>query len=178
MDDILQDFWVNLLDGKDICGYQAQNGISLRSYLTRRLYFRSIDAYRKHKKYHERFVADDMDENISRSDSAIAIRHEMTDTPSCGDTNRREIEIVNAALDLLSEVRPDDAILIRYVMQGKTYDEIAVCCGAVSESEIRKKSAALRQQFARKGTGAKARLQIIIERLAEKDGVGLSDILK
>jgi DNA-directed RNA polymerase specialized sigma24 family protein len=163
--EIVQDFWSNLMDGDDICGYKAQNDISLKSYLTRRLLFRTIDAYRRLLRRDRRFIANNDDPDkpdtfIQRSDALQAQEPEI-DTPG-----QENIKIMNAALDILSDIRPNDASLVRYIMMEKTYDEIAVIYGASSESDIKRKSAALRQQFLR----AKARLRIIIERLTEEAG--------
>lgn len=162
--EIVQDFWSNLLDGDDICGYQAQNDISLKSYLTRRLIFRTIDAFRRLIRHDRRFIANDQNDP-DKPDAFIQLSDAMQARESEVNPLRQlNIDIMNAALDILSEIRPNDANLVRYIKLGKTFDEIAVLSGASSESEIKRKSAALRQQFLR----TKIRLRIIIERLTEE----------
>lgn len=162
--EIVQEFWSKLLKGVDICEYQAQDGISLKSYLTRRLLFRTIDAFRRLIRHDRLFIENDPDDPdkpdtfILRSD---ALQAQESETAPLSQQN---IKIINAALDILSDIHPNDASLVRDIMMEKTYDEIAVICGASSESDIKRKSAALRQQFLR----AKARLRIIIERLTEE----------
>ena len=162
--EVVQEFWSKLLQGVDICEYQAQNGISLKSYLTRRLLFRTIDAFRRLIRHDRLFIENDPDDPdkpdtfILRSD---ALQAQESETAPLSQQN---IKIINAALDILSDIHPNDASLVRDIMMEKTYDEIAVICGASSESDIKRKSAALRQQFLR----AKARLRIIIERLTEE----------
>jgi DNA-directed RNA polymerase specialized sigma24 family protein len=161
--EILQDFWAELLDGDDICGYQAQNGISLKGYLLRRLYFRTIDAMRRAIRHERRFVTDDsgdpeQPELFVRVSDAIQSKQVETHHP-----NHDRIDVLFAALDALSAIRPADVDLIRQMMIGRTYDEIAGMMGANTEDEIKRKSAALRQQFVR----SKTRLRIIIDRLAD-----------
>jgi|GEM_PF-2488894 RNA polymerase sigma factor (sigma-70 family) len=159
--EVVQEFWSKLLQGVDICEYQAQNGISLKSYLTRRLLFRTIDAFRRLIRHDRLFIENDPD----KPDTSILRSHALqAQEPEINTLNQQNIKIINAALDILSDIHPNDASLVRYIMMEKTYDEIAVICGASSESDIKRKSAALRQQFLR----AKARLRIIIERLTEE----------
>jgi len=158
--DVLQDFWENLLDGNDICGYQAQNGISLKSYLTRRLYFRTIDAFRRTVRYQQRFIREDSDDpdqpdRITRAADAAQSQPAEYEHP---DHDR--IDTLYAAMDELSSIRPTDAWLIRQIMMGHTYDEIAAQQGADTEDAIKRKRTALRQQYVR----AKTRLRVLIER--------------
>jgi len=163
--EIVQDFWSKLLDGDDICGYQAQNGISLKSYLTRRLIFRIIDAFRRLIRHDRRFIENENDpDDPDKPDTFILLSDALQAQEPEIDISQQNIKIMNAALDLLSDIRPSDASLVRYRMMGKKYKEIAVLSGASSELDITQMCAALRQQFFR----AKASLRIIIERLTEK----------
>lgn len=166
-EEILQDFWCKLVDGRDLCGYEAQKGISLRSYLLRRLYLRILDALRRETTYCRRMVnldgTGDPEETENGLDRMLWLQGIYWVDPDITDTVLPE-RLVAEALDILSDIRPQDAALIRDYLDGKTYDQMAEQCGAGDPDAIRRKSAALRQQFGR----AKKRLAVILERLMEE----------
>ena len=174
--EILQEFWAGLLNGNDICGYKAQNQIQLRTYLIRRLYFRIIDAFRKQSRYQK--LVSPLESPSQNEDGSEKPEYEPKDCVETFDEtlcNRIDAELLYTALDILSEIRPDDAGLIQDVMAGKTYQEIAVRYGAVSEEQIQKKSASLRKQYSRPVTGSLARLKCILERLIQQKGLDVVD---
>lgn len=166
-EEILQDFWCKLLDGNDLCGYEAQKGISLKSYLTRRLCLRIKDALRRETVFYRRLVnpdgTGDPEETENGLDRMLCGQGIYWVDPDITDTDLPE-RLFAKALDILSETRPQDAALIRDYLDGITYDQMAEQSGASDPDAIRRKSAALRQQFGR----AKKRLAIILERLMEE----------
>ena len=94
-----------------------------------------------------------------------------------GQVQDLQAEIILSAVERLARIRPKDAQLIWFRMQGLSYEEIARRFGAIGEKEIKKKTNALKKQFTRAGTGSSARFGIILERVIKDKGFALKDLL-
>lgn len=164
-EDMLQHFWYTLLDGKIICEYDAQTGISLEGYLKRRMAFRILDALRRERRYRQRFPELPCVSNAGEEAPSTGIERlpEAVQTTQSEQTEWFDRSLLYEALDILSETRPEDVRLIRDQLSGKSYDEMAAERWTGPPEHLQRKSTALRQQVCR----ARLRLKLIIERLME-----------
>ena len=216
--EVVNDFWMKLRNGKAICAYEGRTGASLRTYLIGILHFRIIDANRSHqskfgseillspeivgdiierkditKTFLDRSSDNEIQENKRRPGDQvpqeknfrperaltefIKLPKSPEDLAVKGQVQDLQAEIILSAVERLARIRPKDAQLIWFRMQGLSYEEIARRFGAIGEKEIKKKTNALKKQFTRAGTGSSARFGIILERVIKDKGFALKDLL-
>lgn len=176
VEDVLQKFWLGLLDGRDICGYEAQQGISLKNYLIRRIVFRTRDAnVVTYREQHRQVSLSVLDPGGTETDMVECLAAEMP-TPERAIHDSSKAQLLLAALDAFSDHAPDHAQLVFWRMQGMGYDAMAQRLGASGEEEIFRKSAALRKKFTRP-LGSLARFSIFLEKFLECRGLKPEDLL-
>lgn len=176
VEDVLQKFWLGLLDGRDICGYEAQQGISLKNYLIRRIVFRTRDANVVIYREQQRHVSlTTVNPEGTETDIAECLARK---TPSPEDValDHSKGQLLFAALDAFSDYAPDHAQLVFWRMQGVEYEAIAQRLGATGKEEIYRKSAALRKKFTRP-LGSMSKFAIFLEKFLHCRGLKLEDLL-
>ena len=171
IDNVLSDFWIELLNAKAICNYEGK--ASLRTYLTLILSRRIIDANR----------------NIKREIiSEIAIEYEGTLIPDDDlqqspdkDLLKKELQrILHEALLQLSDKSPKDANLIRMHLEGMTYEEMAkkeLHEEKINQKKLKKKTDAIKKQFTRDNTGSMAKFKKILNKCLKNNALDFRDLL-
>ncbi len=176
VEDVLQKFWLGLLDGRDICGYEAQQGISLKNYLVRRIVFRTRDAnVVTYREQHRHVSLATTSPNGMETDIAECLARE-TPSPEELICNQSKGQLLLDALDAFSDYAPDHAQLMFWRLQGLEYEAIAQRLGATGEEEIHRRSAALRKKFTRP-LGSLAKFSIFLEKFLESRGLKPEDLL-
>jgi len=172
VDEVLSNFWIELLNGKAICNFKGQS--TLQTYLTVMLNRRIIDANRKYAR----------DRN-----SQMAIQKQTRDAePGCRHFQSPEDELIGKeqqrlifeALRQLEDVSPRDANLIRMHLEGLTYEEMAkaeIKGENCDPQKLKKKTDAVKKQFTRNATGSLAKLKSILNRSLEKQSLENGDLL-
>ena len=197
---IVNDFWIDLQRAKIICNFKGENKASLKTYLTKILVWRIKSANKKQEKYRDRFKPTSAPELIEMgaskeenraagvagqdkggivsqsSEDIVVLKNKKTngflEDPYVNNlTKDLRAEIVRTALLKFSELRPDDADLVRYRLKGFSYETIAELFGARGDKEKRKKAQTLRKQFTRKNTGSLARFGIVLRRCLQEKGI-------
>lgn len=170
-EDVIQNFWKELLNGKAICEYDGRNNAGLRSFFTKILRWRISDNEREHER------TDDAEEYVNGTTS---VHRTLSQEERILLTERKKF--FRDAL-LILEKSPqkgsNDAELIRMRFFEKLdYQQIArkKLASGSDPKAIEKKAAALRKQFTRKRTGSLAKFRIIAERLMEKYGWNMEDL--
>lgn len=184
-EDVLQNFWLEILNGNAICEYKGKNGASLYTYLLKILNWRIIDENRR-QRIEERERPVMVNSFLS---TCTIVEQKRTDD---GETivnygylpeeKNEEIlrELINESLSLLSEFRPLDATYIKlHFLEDLPYEEIAVrLIGRQANStEIKKKTDAIKKQVPRKKTGSMSRFKVILKRLMEQKRVTFNDLI-
>ncbi|MEZ4528814.1 MAG: hypothetical protein R2941_23125 [Desulfobacterales bacterium] len=192
-DDLLGNFWLELLNGNAICAYEGMNNAALRSYLAKILLLRIIDLQRKIKKQEKRFVSPFVQEN-GREEEAFSkstmtpdsggqrsILSEISDSAQSPDDlimQKQRSRMFQNALLLLHELSPADARYIRQRMEGLTYEEMALADTDKSDPQsVHKKADAIKKQYTRPKTGSLAKFRIILENLMNENRMTKQDLL-
>ncbi len=193
IDDLLGDFWEELLNGNAICAYEGMNNAALRSYLAKIMLLRIIDMQRKMKREEKRLVSPFVQEDDSQEDflskSALGsgsggqrdLISDMADSAQSPDDlmmqKQRSLIFQNALL-LLHELSPADAKYIRLRMEGLTYEEMALADADKSDPQsVHKKADAIKKQYTRPKTGSLAKFRIILENLMTENRMTKQDLL-
>ncbi|MDM8523948.1 sigma-70 family RNA polymerase sigma factor [Desulfococcaceae bacterium HSG8] len=161
VEDVLSDFWLELLNTKAICAYEGKKNASLRTYLSKILKWRIIDNNRKKRI----IMVSDPPPELTESDS---LSSSLDDAPKI-----RQNKLTHDALLQLEKISPRDAKLMRMRLKGMTYKEMAELelAGKMSDQKtIERKTDAIRKQLKRPRTGSIAKFTLIIERLRRKYG--------
>lgn len=168
-DEVLDDFWMELMNGKAICNYHGRSGASLKSYLTRRLIWHINGAIRK---------CQNIRVKNQKTQDIIKTNHNNNDDGTTEPSPEHTLiagevtEIINQSLDELSKDRPLDASYIKMrLLEGMTYEEIA------SISSPPKTADAIKRQFTRPDTGSLARFKKMMVRVARKLGINKDDLM-
>ena len=117
VENVLSNFWLELLNGKAICGYSGR--ASLKTYLTVILNRRIIDANRKFER--ERNSIPIMEENGNGA-GGYSIDEQ---TPEKELIIKEQQRLIQKALIRLSDISPRDASLIRMNLEGLSYEQMA-----------------------------------------------------
>jgi RNA polymerase sigma factor (sigma-70 family) len=167
-EDVLSDFWVQLLDGRIICDFlndpKTQTGrkSSLKWYLMCILSRRIIDAIRSRERRRNK--------NEAYRENQEIISGDTERNPDDILLQKEKKMLIKRALILLSESDPIAARRIRmHFFDGKTHSEIArqeLGKPNPGADELRKKEQAIRKQFTRKGSGHIAQLKIAFQRVS------------
>ena len=117
IDEVLANFWVELLNCKAICNYRGT--VSLRNYLTVILSRRIIDANRKFDR--ERVSGQAIGEQ--GSDVVCELQNPQSSETELMEKERQRL--IQETLEQLEEISPRDAHFIRMHLEGLTYEEMA-----------------------------------------------------
>jgi RNA polymerase sigma factor (sigma-70 family) len=172
VDDILANFWIELLNGKAICNFKGQS--SLQTYLTVILNRRIIDVNRKYERSRNSQFA-----NYSQTDD-ISPESQHIQSPEDELIGKEQHSLILEALSQLEKTSPRDANLIRMHLEGMTYEEMAKAetrhenC---DDSRLKKKTDAIKKQFTRNGSGSLARFKNILNRSLERQSFETEDLL-
>ncbi len=119
VEDVLQNFWEELMNGRAICRYaqHAEHQLSLRSYCLGILNRRIIDRNRQFSKERQRRA----EENPHTANPGDSPEHLLAQSAS--DNLVRSL--VHAALIRLAERCPRDVELLRWHLAGMSYEDMA-----------------------------------------------------
>lgn len=184
-EEVVANFWKELLTGKALCAYEGRKGASLQTFLTGILLKRIIDANRiiqmERNLSDLKSIRDKKDggyDNISMEEQGLNNPESPEDIIIKDERNK----IVNEALLLLSEIHPRDARLMWWHLEGLRYEEMAakeleIADGTLCSDNIKRKEISIRKQFTRARTGTKARFTEIFRRVIEDLGLSIDDFL-
>jgi RNA polymerase sigma factor (sigma-70 family) len=105
-EDVVQDFWVELANGRAICNYEGRNNATLRTFLTKILIWRIITVNKKNDRG-----------DIERQPEP----HELSD----GIHQQFMAQLVNSGLETLAEKDSECAQLIHMHMKGFSFKQMA-----------------------------------------------------
>jgi len=164
LEDVLQSFWEEMLNGRTICAYAhgSKNTASLQTYLMGVLHRRVIDANRKISRYEEIHRAV---ENLPESPDQAPTPHHVLAGSTSNILARR---LLHQALLKLSEESPQDAILVRMYLEGLDHGQMA--------TRIGKRVDAVKKQFTRETTGSLAKFKRALKHLMQVQGITYEDI--
>ena len=171
-EDVLSNFWLELLNGKAICGYSGR--ASLRTYLTVILNRRIIDANRKFER--DRNSTSILKEKGNGSDDNIQDQQ----TPEKSLVLKEQQKLIQKALIQLSDISPRDADLIRMNLEGLSYEQMAereLNAEKTDQAGLKRKVDAIKKQFTRKETGSMARFRGILNRCLNSENLEYKDLL-
>ncbi len=172
VEDVLSNFWLELLNGNAICSYNGT--ASMRTYLTVILNRRIIDANRK-------FVRERYSTPIAKEGE-----HEAYDESPEQKTPEQELiikeqhRLIQKALVQLSDTSPRDANLIRMHLEGLSYEQMAqkeLKAATTDPDYLNRKVDAIKKQFTRKESGSMAKFKSILNRCLNSNGLKHRDLL-
>ena len=172
VESVLTNFWLELLNGKAICGYSGR--ASLKTYLTVILNRRIIDANRKFER--ERNSIPIIEENGNGA-GGYSIDEQ---TPEKELIIKEQQRLIQKALIRLSDISPRDASLIRMNLEGLSYEQMAQreLNGAKADpDELKRRVDAIKKQFTRKETGSMAKFRSVLSRYLDTNGMSCEDLL-
>jgi len=172
VEDVLQNFWEELMNGKAICHYAQQpvSQISLRSFCLGILNRRIIDRNRQISRERQRSAPDNS--NI----------HNPGDSPedllaqSISDNLARSL--VHAALIKLAENFPRDVELLRWHLAGLRYEDMAkrlLGQDQMATPILHKKINAVKKQFTRENSGSLSRFKAVLQEFMHAHGLSYED---
>jgi|GEM_PF-6338084 len=168
LNDVLQEFWLAIWNGA-ICKYEGKS--TLKTFLTSIIFKKIID-YNNSMLNIDRKL--DHGEDIEEVNIKQATEHD--DNKDIFDIRKEGIkQLINKALVILADTRPDDAYIIRMKkMKEMSYDEILKEMRVQVPHEDRQKEIdRLKHQYSR----AIPKLKIIVERLMQAENMTLKDYL-
>lgn len=160
---LLSNFWIELLNAKAICSYEAQ--ASLKSFLIKILIRRIVDKNRSfiREKSKKKNIVYDQKIDFLEADS----KH----SPEEGILNKEQERIMQEALLMLEEASIRDADLIRMHLHGLNYRQMVEQESTnqkTDDTEMKKRVNSIKKQFTRKRTGSLAKFKICLRRCFEK----------
>jgi RNA polymerase sigma-70 factor (ECF subfamily) len=169
---LLNDFWVELLNGRAICGYEGK--ASLLNYLIKILKYKIIDSIRRDSRRKEpnRNAGEWRDETETVNDSPSSPEQDLI--------KKEKQKIIHEALLMLSAVSPKDAHLVRIHLDGLSYRQMAqleLSDMKHNKAETDKKTNAIKKQFTRKRTGSLSKFRVCLERCMRKNKIKQEDTL-
>ena len=172
VEDVLQSFWEELMNGRAICRYaqQADQEISLRSYCLGILFRRIIDRNRQFSKERQRRTAG----NPQAANPGDSPEHLLAQSAS-DDLARN---LVHAALIRLAERSPRDVELLRWHLAEMSYEDMArqlLGPSQVETADLHKKINAIKKQFTRDKSGSLARFKAVLLELMQQRGLSYED---
>lgn len=181
-EDVFQDFWEELMDGKIFCYYKGKS--ILLSYLCSILYNRIRDINRVIDRERKRSLSDSDTELDKFTDKSIRTPEEETiEIQSEEESRHKEIiqkELVLAVCFRLSDISPKDAAYIKMrFFEGLKFEDMArreLGKDADDPEKLKKKVDAIKKQFTRPRTGTMARFRIILERIMKEKNLDIEDI--
>ena len=172
IEDVLSDYWIELLNSKAICAYKGK--ASLRTYLTVILGRRIIDANRKIERERNSKANCNDQENKTFEDSNIQ------QSPEDEFLIKEQQKLIHEALLQLAEVSPRDAKLIKMHFEDLSYEEMAkreFQGIKINTRKLKKKTDAIKKQFTRDKTGSLAKFKSILKRCLENNSLKYRDLL-
>jgi RNA polymerase sigma factor (sigma-70 family) len=171
-EDVLQSFWEELMNGRAICRYarETEQQLALRSYCLGILNRRIIDRNRQFSRERQRLApenkpvanpGDEPDQLLEKSASDHLAR-----------------SLVHAALIRLAQPSPRDAELVRWHLDGLSYEDMAsrlLESGQFDAAARRKRINAVKKQFTRAGSGSLARFKAVLLELMQQQGLSYDD---
>ena len=172
IDNVLSDFWIELLNAKAICNYEGK--ASLRTYLTLILSRRIIDANRNIKREKNSNIA------FEYQGATISDNDNFQQSPD-KDLLKKELQkLMHEALLQLSDISPRDANLIRMHLEGMTYEEMAkkeLHEEKINQKKLKKKTDAIKKQFTRDNTGSMVKFKKILNKCLKNNALDFRDLL-
>jgi len=148
-EDVVQDFWIELANGRAICNYEGRNNATFRTFLTKILIWRIINVNRK--------LARDDIRNLPEP-------HELSD----GIHQQFMAQIVNSGLETLAEKDLECVQLIQMHMKGYSFEQMAaetLKSDDPSPENMRKEINRIKPKVNKKGTGVcQKKLKSIIKK--------------
>ena len=172
VEDVLQNYWEELMNGKAICRYaqQSEFQVSLRSFCLGILNRRIIDRNRQITREKQRLTSDNPITN-NPDDSP----EELLTQSVSGNLAR---DLIHAALIKLAAHSPQDAELLRWHLEGLTYEDMAkrlLGPGQTATTALKKKINAVKKQFTRESSGSLARFKVVLQELMQAQGLSYDD---
>jgi RNA polymerase sigma factor (sigma-70 family) len=164
LEDVIQNFWEEMLNGRTICAYAhgSKNTATLQTYFIGVLHRRVIDANRKTSRYEEIHRAE---ENFQETPDQAPTPHNVLAGLTSNNLARR---LLHQALLKLSEEYPQDATLVRMYLEGLDHRQMA--------TRIGKRVDAVKKQFTRETTGSLAKFKRALTHLMQSQGLTYDDI--
>jgi RNA polymerase sigma-70 factor (ECF subfamily) len=164
LEDVVQGFWEEMLNGRTICAYAhgSKNTARLQTYLMGVLHRRVIDANRKTSRYDE---IHRVGENLPETPDQGPTPHHVLAGLTSNNLARR---LLHQTLLRLSEESPQDATLVRMYLEGLDYRQMA--------ARIGKRVDAVKKQFTRETTGSLAKFKRMLKHLMQVQGITYEDI--
>lgn len=189
-DDVLHNFYIELMNGKAICSYNGKGKKSLYSYLLNLLRWRILDEIRSTAKYRYRKVelgsVDSENNDDENALSAAAMKKASEKKTEWGLENsfsdpehiviqKQYVQIIHEALFRLEKISSRDANYIKWrIFDKMNYREMAHLEVQNNDpKEIQKRENAIKKQFTRDRTGSLAKFKIILGRLKEKYDIAI-----
>jgi RNA polymerase sigma-70 factor (ECF subfamily) len=164
LEDVIQSFWEEMLNGRTICAYAhgSKNTATLQTYFIGVLHRRVIDANRKTSRYEE---IHRVEENFQETPDQAPTPHNVLTGLASNNLARR---LLHQALLRLSEEYPQDATLVRMYLEGLDHRQMA--------AQIGKRVDAVKKQFTRETTGSLAKFKRVLTHLMQSHGLTYEDI--
>ena len=175
VEDVLQNFWEEMMHGKAICRYaqEPESQVSLRSFCLGILNRRIIDRNRQISRERKRFTTDNPTANNPDDSPEELLAQSVSDNLA-----RR---LIHATLIKLAEHSPQDVVLLRWHLEGLSYEDMAkrlLGPGQTASTTIKKKINAIKKQFTRESSGSMARFKIVLQELMQAQGLSYDDFWK
>jgi RNA polymerase sigma factor (sigma-70 family) len=172
VENVLSNFWLELLNGKAICKYSGK--ASLRTYLTVILNRRIIDTNRK-------FERERNSTALANENESGAVDHNYDQqTPEKKLIIKEQQRLIQKALVQLSDISPRDANLIRMNLEGLSYEQMAereLNGDKADPDELKRKVDAIKKQFTRKETGSMAKFRSVLSRYLDANRLNYNDLI-
>ena len=170
VDNVLSNFWLELLNAKAICKYYGK--ASLRTYLTVILNRRIIDANRKFER--------ERNSTPNENENGVDNHNYDQPTPEKELIIKEQHRLIQSALVRLSDISSRDASLVRMNLEGLSYEQMAereLSGDKADPDELKRKVDAIKKQFTRKKTGSMAKFRSVLSRYLDKNGIDYKDFL-
>jgi RNA polymerase sigma-70 factor (ECF subfamily) len=172
VEDVLQNFWEELMNARAICRYarQEEYQLSLRNYCLGILNRRVIDRNRQVVRERQRLAR----EPNQTGNPGNSPEHLLAQSVSDNLTR----SLVHAALIRLAEQSPRDVELLRWHLDGMSYEDMAnrlLGPELLAPATLRKKINAVKKQFTRDRSGSLARFKAILLGLMQEQGLRYED---
>jgi RNA polymerase sigma factor (sigma-70 family) len=172
VEDVLQNFWEELMNGRAICRYaqQEEYQLSLRNYCLGILNRRVIDRNRQVARERQRLAAEN-DQTANPGDSPEHLLAQST-----SDNLIRSL--IHGALIRLADQSSRDVELLRWHLDGLSYEDMArrlLGPEKIATTTLRKKINTLKKQFTRESSGSLARFKAVLLELMQEQGLSYDD---